>query len=251
MPTGASRFAWRTKCSPSKTSITPWSLRKTQAGRPATHSITSSTHCGTAASAVNETLGLRPRRPWLHRLKYGVSFHLPDHTQRPPSATFVSGPLGEVVTYQDGLIYLTWYPVCLLSISNDVAPPEWPTHPTSRSIRTSTRHAGSNGQIRLVAARAGPGTIARRHREGRNMWPGAKPTSTIATANYTGATRLASPQTANSIPSIPEVDATAPYFAQLCADRILESRPSMSNPQVTVGVPVFRGQINCRYCWSG
>jgi glycine/D-amino acid oxidase-like deaminating enzyme len=79
--------------------------------------------------AVNETLGLRPDRPWLHRLKYGVSFYLPDHAKRPPSATFVSGPLGEVVTYQDGLIYLTWYPTCLLSISSDTAPPEWPTYP--------------------------------------------------------------------------------------------------------------------------
>ena len=79
--------------------------------------------------AVNETLGLRPSRPWLHRLKYGVSFYLPKHAKRPPSATFVSGPFGEVVTYHDGLIYLTWYPTCLLAISRDIAPPEWPTYP--------------------------------------------------------------------------------------------------------------------------
>jgi FAD dependent oxidoreductase len=79
--------------------------------------------------AVNETLGLRPGRPWLHRLKYGVSFYLPEHAKRPPSATFVSGPFGEVVTYKDRLIYLTWYPVCLRSMSTDIAPPEWPTYP--------------------------------------------------------------------------------------------------------------------------
>jgi glycine/D-amino acid oxidase-like deaminating enzyme len=79
--------------------------------------------------AINEKRGLRPQRPWLHRLKYGVSFRLPAGANLPPSATFVSGPFGEVVSYGDGLTYLTWYPVCLQGISNDVAPPEWPTYP--------------------------------------------------------------------------------------------------------------------------
>jgi hypothetical protein len=79
--------------------------------------------------AVDATLGLGPKRPWLHRLKYGVSFRLPDGMKRPPSATFVSGPFGEVVTYADGLIYLTWYPVCLAGLSSDVTPPAWPTYP--------------------------------------------------------------------------------------------------------------------------
>jgi hypothetical protein len=79
--------------------------------------------------AVDETLGFRPGRPWLHRLKYGVSFRLPQHARRPPSATFVSGPLGEVVSYRDGLTYLTWYPVCLRGLSSDASPPDWPTYP--------------------------------------------------------------------------------------------------------------------------
>jgi glycine/D-amino acid oxidase-like deaminating enzyme len=79
--------------------------------------------------AINETRGLRPGRPWLHRLKYGVSFRLPRGSNLPPSATFVSGPFGEVVSYADGLTYLTWYPVCLQGISADVTPPEWPTYP--------------------------------------------------------------------------------------------------------------------------
>jgi glycine/D-amino acid oxidase-like deaminating enzyme len=79
--------------------------------------------------AINETRGLRPDRPWLHRLKYGVSFRLPRGANLPPSATFVSGPFGEVVSYADGLTYLTWYPVCLQGISTDVTPPEWPTYP--------------------------------------------------------------------------------------------------------------------------
>jgi glycine/D-amino acid oxidase-like deaminating enzyme len=78
---------------------------------------------------LNEALGFRANRPWLHRLKYGVSFRLPSDFRPPPSATFVLGPFGEVVTYGDGLIYLTWYPECLQAISTDVTPPDWETYP--------------------------------------------------------------------------------------------------------------------------
>jgi glycine/D-amino acid oxidase-like deaminating enzyme len=79
--------------------------------------------------ALDETLGFRAGRPWLHRLKYGVSFRLPADTRPPPSATFVLGPFGEVVTYGDGIIYLTWYPECVQAISTDVTPPDWATYP--------------------------------------------------------------------------------------------------------------------------
>jgi glycine/D-amino acid oxidase-like deaminating enzyme len=79
--------------------------------------------------ALNESLGYPANRPWLHRLKYGVSFRLPVEAKSPPSATFVLGPFGEVVTYGDGLIYLTWYPVCLQAISTAVSPPHWDTYP--------------------------------------------------------------------------------------------------------------------------
>ena len=78
---------------------------------------------------LNEALGFRANRPWLHRLKYGVSFRLPPGVRPPPSATFVLGPFGEVVTYGDGIIYLTWYPECLQAISTDVTPPDWDTYP--------------------------------------------------------------------------------------------------------------------------
>jgi hypothetical protein len=78
---------------------------------------------------LNEALGFRANRPWLHRLKYGVSFRLPPGATPPPSTTFVLGPFGEVVTYGDGTIYLTWYPECLQGISSDVTPPDWATYP--------------------------------------------------------------------------------------------------------------------------
>jgi glycine/D-amino acid oxidase-like deaminating enzyme len=79
---------------------------------------------------LDERLGFRTNRPWIHRLKYGVSFRLPTGVKPPPSATFVLGPFGEVVTYGDGTLYLTWYPECLQAISTDLAPPDWATYPS-------------------------------------------------------------------------------------------------------------------------
>ncbi|MGH6727986.1 MAG: FAD-dependent oxidoreductase [Pseudolabrys sp.] len=76
--------------------------------------------------AVDGTMGYKPDRPWLHRLKYGIVLTLPQGLQSPPSITVVSGPFGEVVTHPDRRVYLTWYPECLQGISADVAPPRWP-----------------------------------------------------------------------------------------------------------------------------
>ena len=78
--------------------------------------------------AIDATMGLRPLRPWLHRLKYGVSFRQITGP-RPPSVTIISGPFGEVVTYDDDLTYITWYPECVQGISTDISPPEWATYP--------------------------------------------------------------------------------------------------------------------------
>ncbi|SMX38597.1 FAD-dependent oxidoreductase [Maliponia aquimaris] len=76
--------------------------------------------------ALDRSFGLSPGRPWLHRLKYGVSLDLPKGAPLPKSATFISGPFGEVVTYPDGQIYLTWYPTCLRAMTSAVTPPDWP-----------------------------------------------------------------------------------------------------------------------------
>ena len=79
--------------------------------------------------ALNEAVGLHAKRPWLHRLKYGVSFRLPVTARPPQSATFVLGPFGEVVSYGGGLTYLTWYPECMHGISRELMPPDWATNP--------------------------------------------------------------------------------------------------------------------------
>ena len=176
--------------------------------------------------AVNETLGLRPGRPWLHRLKYGVSFRLPNGARLPPSATFVSGPLGEVVTYGDGLIYLTWYPSCLLGISSDIAPPEWPTYP-DEPLRSEIVRGTLEAMAEFVLAlRAlAPEQLVDVTVKGGVIvaWGETDiydPKSELHRRYEIGVT---SDRQFHSID--PGKLTMAPYFAQLCADRILGSGP--------------------------
>lgn len=82
--------------------------------------------------SFDRRLEVRPDRRWLHRLKYGVSLPWPVGASRPPSATVISGPFGEVVSYPDSTTYLTWYPTCVRGYSEaDSPPPAWGTPPTS------------------------------------------------------------------------------------------------------------------------
>jgi glycine/D-amino acid oxidase-like deaminating enzyme len=78
---------------------------------------------------LDAAMGHQPSHRWLHRLKYGITLTLPEGQERPPSMTVVSGPFGEVVSHRDGRVYLTWYPVCLKGLSTELTPPDWPRHP--------------------------------------------------------------------------------------------------------------------------
>lgn len=79
--------------------------------------------------SIDDGRGLRPRRPWVHRLKYGVAFQPADETPVHRAITVISGPFGEVVPYADGAVYLTWYPACVRALDQGLAPPDWPMHP--------------------------------------------------------------------------------------------------------------------------
>jgi glycine/D-amino acid oxidase-like deaminating enzyme len=154
---------------------------------------------------LNEALGFRANRPWLHRLKYGVSFRLPPGVRPPPSATFVLGPFGEVVTYGDGVIYLTWYPECSRAISTDVAPPDWDTYP-SEPLR-SRIIAGTLRALSVIVPSLcdlDAETFPRPASKVGPLWRGEKRISTIPQANCIVASRSVSPPKAVSIRSIQE-----------------------------------------------
>lgn len=76
--------------------------------------------------AIDQQLGLLPRRPWVYRLKYRILADLPPALRRLPSLTLMLGKYGDIVNYGDGRAYLSWYPACLCGWSGEVAvPAEW------------------------------------------------------------------------------------------------------------------------------
>jgi glycine/D-amino acid oxidase-like deaminating enzyme len=170
---------------------------------------------------LNEAMGLRTNRPWLHRLKYGVSFRLPPDVRPPPSATFVLGPFGEVVTYGDGLIYLTWYPECLQAISTDVTPPTWATYPSEplRSrilMRTVRALSAIVPSLRNLNAKSLPEAGVK----------GGAITAWGKTDIYDPASELHRRYEigVTSVGRFHSIDpgklTMAPYFAEICAERI-------------------------------
>jgi hypothetical protein len=72
---------------------------------------------------LDETLGLRPNRSWVHRLKYRLLGELPGQLAHLPSLTFVLGPYGDIATYPNARTYFSWYPACLQGWSDELMPP--------------------------------------------------------------------------------------------------------------------------------
>jgi hypothetical protein len=75
--------------------------------------------------AVDATMGIRPARPWLYRLKYAV--RLPPGDAPPlPSVSIVLGAFGDVARYANGEAYLSWYESGIKAVTTGLAPPPWP-----------------------------------------------------------------------------------------------------------------------------
>ena len=73
--------------------------------------------------AVDRTMGITPKREWVHRLKYSVFVRLPPDLLGLPPMTFVIGPYGDVVTLPSGLTYLSYYPLSIQGWTSAVEPP--------------------------------------------------------------------------------------------------------------------------------
>jgi hypothetical protein len=174
--------------------------------------------------AIDGTMGFKPIRPWLHRLKYGIAFTLPEGIDCPPTVTVVSGPFGEVVSYPDRDVYLTWYSECLHGLSQDTTPPDWPSHPPepARSRTISGTIAALAGilprleplnKARLPDVRVKGGVIV--------AWGNTDiydPNSELHRRHEIGIT------SADHYHSVDPGKLTlAPYFAERCAERIVGS----------------------------
>lgn len=73
---------------------------------------------------IDREMGLLPDRPWLWRYKVGLRLTPRDDVPQMASVTFMLGSYGDIVQYQDGSLYLCWYPAGLLGLSSDVTPPD-------------------------------------------------------------------------------------------------------------------------------
>jgi glycine/D-amino acid oxidase-like deaminating enzyme len=60
---------------------------------------------------LDGTAGISPRGPWNFRVKHFLKGRMVGDAVRCPSATIVLGPFGDIVQYDDGSFYLSWYPV--------------------------------------------------------------------------------------------------------------------------------------------
>ncbi|WP_300554306.1 FAD-dependent oxidoreductase [Maricaulis sp.] len=70
---------------------------------------------------IDASAGLPPAAAQLMRYKLAITLNLPPgQIDTIPTATFVSGPYGDVVNHGDGRFYLSWYPACKLAETQDL-----------------------------------------------------------------------------------------------------------------------------------
>jgi len=75
--------------------------------------------------ALDATLSVVPRRSWLMRNKVGILIRHDRPDSFIPSLTVVLGSYGDVVNYQNGSYYLSWYPVCMVGKSSGARIAPW------------------------------------------------------------------------------------------------------------------------------
>jgi glycine/D-amino acid oxidase-like deaminating enzyme len=69
---------------------------------------------------IDETAGVTPGQPWLHRYKACVWLQTLNRQELPgvSSVTFLLGPYGDVVDHGQGHYYVSWYPECRTGATN-------------------------------------------------------------------------------------------------------------------------------------
>ncbi|WP_299693326.1 FAD-dependent oxidoreductase [uncultured Tateyamaria sp.] len=90
---------------------------------------------------MDAMVGLPPQGVWSQRWKATVMIEPPSGAVQLPSTTALVGPYGDFVQYGNTRIYVSWYPVCRLSMSTTGTPEE------ARALVRASDHA----QIRANA----------------------------------------------------------------------------------------------------
>lgn len=184
--------------------------------------------------SVDDGRGLRPQRPWVHRLKYGVAFQPADDTPVHRAITVISGPFGEVVPYADGTIYLTWYPICVRALDQGLAPPDWPMYP-EEPVRSEILNGTFDGLAALMPELARCDLSQAKNIVVRGGKIVAWGDSDIYDRNSELHQRFEIGVT--SVGNYHSIDpgklTLAPFFASKCADRIAPERTVVGSASVT------------------
>ena len=174
--------------------------------------------------AVDATFGVRPKRPWLNRFRYGVRFESRDLLKVPLSVTMAHGPFGGVICYANGAMYLTWYPACKVDSSNSVEPPDWPAY-AAEPLRSRIFRDTIEALAEIVPALGAldPDNPGDASVVGGNIFAWGS-TDTDDPASELHRRHDIGVVSAGNYHSVDTGKLTmAPYFAEICADRIFPS----------------------------
>jgi hypothetical protein len=79
----------------------------------------------TNRQAVDHRSGIATGATSFTRRKLGVNLLLRQPPSGVPSATVMLGPFGDVVCYQSGRVYVSWYPECMIGTTTRVEETDW------------------------------------------------------------------------------------------------------------------------------
>lgn len=185
----------------------------------------------TAAQVVNATwehrlkfdrqMGLPMPPGWLLRLKYRIIARLPPALRGSPSATIVTGRYGDAVIRPDGTAYLSWYPVGLQGWSHEPEPPPAWDGPSRGDVPPALRADLAERTLNAIDAWF-PGV--------RDCQPLLVDAGAIVASGHTDVddrasrlhdrSRIGVTSTARYHSVDPGKLTTAPFFADLAADRV-------------------------------
>jgi glycine/D-amino acid oxidase-like deaminating enzyme len=75
--------------------------------------------------AIDWTANVAYRRPWICRTKLGLVLAQCTSVSTVPSVTFMLGSYGDTVRYDDGTLYVSWYPDCMIGSSSEPVTPDF------------------------------------------------------------------------------------------------------------------------------
>jgi hypothetical protein len=174
--------------------------------------------------AIDATLGIRPKRPWLYRFRYGLRLESPDVLKISPSLTMVHGQFGGVICYANGAMYLNWYPACKVGSSNSLEPPDWPAQ-AAEPLRSRIIHDTVSALAEIIPALGGldPDNLADASVVGGNIFAWGSTDTDDVTSELHQRHDIGVASVGNYHSVDPGKFSMAPYFAEICADRIVPS----------------------------